>query len=570
MRRRDFIKAGASGACAVLLGCGSDAAQAPAPDGSAGPPDGGPGGGPGGVPGGEPGGVPPPTIDPRGPRQFLTWDGGSGPGSVEWDHHLKLPWKSAGGTGDYLDAAQVAKGETPYATAEVSGPGAVSLDVGPLVKRWLETNENRGFYLRSNQAYAWTFVGREGAEGQRPVLEVETSEGTFHPPCLANAHWTPSSTKSFDTRAKFTIGGQYRTIVLFDLSEVRGTLVRATLTMTASEATRKGVLSVFEADPPIFRVGGGNEPPRTGIAAGYHLDKGLEAHSSVLFVADFSDTTPAGGWSGRATSSTKLDDPEAESVAIRGMFRAGSTGSCDLTHAVVRGTTVGSVPDHTETELYARYYVYLEADWGSTVDANKMPGFDCRMGWWNPAQGGYWQSTTGNGGSPGTGLKVRDPKSGRWVYEGHSLRGLGGSKENDGNYYDDLFYLGGYIYNLDQAGAFGAHIPWTGTVLAKERWTCIEQYVKMNTITGPFDELGNGTAVADGVYRVWVDGVLCCERTGLRWTRHPELGLQGFWLNWYHGGTQPPVKDMHYRMNSVVIAREYIGPQGGRTPPHTM
>jgi hypothetical protein len=39
------------------------------------------------------------------------------------------------------------------------------------------------------------------------------------------------------------------------------------------------------------------------------------------------------------------------------------------------------------------------------------------------------------------------------------------------------------------------------------------------------------------------------------------MGIQGFWLNWYHGGTAAAPRDMHFRMDSVVIARSYIGPR---------
>jgi hypothetical protein len=83
----------------------------------------------------------------------------------------------------------------------------------------------------------------------------------------------------------------------------------------------------------------------------------------------------------------------------------------------------------------------------------------------------------------------------------------------------------------------------------------------MNSITGPFDEIGNGVALKDGKYTVWVDGTDAYERSNFRWRRHPEMGVQGFWLNWYHGGTAPAPRDMHFRMDAVVIARAYIGPR---------
>jgi hypothetical protein len=212
-----------------------------------------------------------------------------------------------------------------------------------------------------------------------------------------------------------------------------------------------------------------------------------------------------------------------------------------------------------ENSLFARYMVYLEDDWGSEVDANKMPGWDGRLGWWNSV--GYWQATTGNGGSPGTGMKVRNDTRSRWEYEGCSMRGHGGNATKDGNPYDSLFWLGNYMYHLDQAISFGDEIHWPGVVIGKGQWFTIEQQIVMNSVSAPFDTLGNGIANRDGQYRVWVDGVLAWERTNLRWRRHMEMGIQGFWLNWYHGGTAPTPRDMHFRMDAVVIAREYIGPR---------
>ena len=495
-------------------------------------------------------------VDKNGPQQFLTWDGGSGPTKKYWSRRLELPWKNLN-TGDWLDAKEQPQGAAPYATAEISKPSTSSLDVTQLVTRWLTTKENRGFYLRTNKAHALSFAGRTHADSaQHPALEVKTDQGTFQAPVLANANWSPSSFKAFDTRAKFKVNdANTLAIVLFDLSKVKGKVQSATLKLTCLELKYASVLSVFEADPPVFRVGGGVQKPTLGIAKDYLFDQGIEKHSSVLFAGDFSKLDSYGG----AKKCEQIPDPKTQTVAARGKFTSGSTGaSCSPRKAVVRGTGEG-LPEKTEKALYARYYVYLENDWGSTVDGNKMPGWDNRFGWWNPAQGGYWQAVTGNGGSPGTGKKVWTGS--RWEYHGHSLRGLGGAKTGDGNYYDDFFILAGYIYNLDQGGPFGNKLTWAGTVLAKERWFSIEQYVKMNSISGPFDKVGNGTAEKDGIYRVWVDGVLAREKTDMRWTRHPDFGLQSFWFNWYHGGTQPPKKTMHYRMNSVVIARDYIGPR---------
>ncbi|MFO0568125.1 MAG: disaggregatase related repeat-containing protein [Polyangiaceae bacterium] len=544
------------------LGCGSgddDAKAGTGGSGTGGAAGGSTGTGGTSASGGSGGGTEPPIVDPNGPKQFLTWDGGSGPGAQHWNTHLGFAWKNKGG--DWLDANQTPQGDVPYVTASVSSVGRVTLDVTTLVGRWLGNSENRGFFLRTDQAFPFQFVGRTATDSaQRPALEIKTDQGTFLAPPTANARWSPSSLLASDTRAAFAVDSSTnRAIVQFDLSAVKGKLESATLGLSTSKVDKPGTLRVFEADPPIFRVGGGGTAPTLGIAKGYPTDQGLGSHPSVLFAGDFSDMSAYRG----QCKSTQAKDPATGLTELKGEFVAGELLSCDLRRDVT-GAKGDGIPDKLEKALYARYYVYLEKDWGSTVDANKMPGWDLRFGWWNPASGGYWQATTGNGGSPGTGLRVWNATAKRFEFEGHSLRGHGGEKAGDGNYYDDLTWVGGYIYNLDQVGPYGEGIRWPYTVLSKERWFSIEQFVQVNSVTGPFDADGNGTAVGDGVYRVWVDGVQVFERTNFRWTRHPDYGLQGFWFNWYHGGTSAPTAPMHYRMNSLVIAREYIGPRSAK------
>jgi hypothetical protein len=51
-------------------------------------------------------------------------------------------------------------------------------------------------------------------------------------------------------------------------------------------------------------------------------------------------------------------------------------GGGSLERDVVGGTADG-LTDKVETELYARYYVFLEESWGSTVDSKQ----DARLGW---------------------------------------------------------------------------------------------------------------------------------------------------------------------------------------------
>jgi hypothetical protein len=189
------------------------------------------------------------------------------------------------------------------------------------------------------------------------------------------------------------------------------------------------------------------------------------------------------------------------------------------------------------------------------------------MGYWNPAGKGYWQATSGNSGARGTGLKVFNPTQSNgqpydcWEYQGHSIRMEAGKSPGDGNPYTDLRPLQSYVYHLDQVADFGDMLRLGSGVISKGRWHCIEQQIRINSVQGPYDALGNGTAVADGVLRTWLDGVLCSEHKNLRWRRHPEMGIQGPWITWAYGGRQTTEVPMHYRMNHFAVARKYIGPR---------
>jgi hypothetical protein len=491
---------------------------------------------------------------------FVTWDGRSGATRRHWSTKLEVEWSNYG-KGDWLDSNQRPQGGTPFATANVSAVGPVTFDVVNLVRRWLTGAYNRGFYLSTQQSWALTFAGRAAANAaSRPRLTVITDKGTFTPPCIGNAHWSSASLSTNNSQAAFRIAKDiWLAIVQFDLTGVSGTVRSASLVLNCQEMKYAGVVEIFEANPPGFRLGAGTEKVQQGLALSYPLDRNIEAHPKVLFASDFSDVSRARWHSGGAvTGSQQIVDPKTKSTYLRASIPKGQLWGCDLEHNVVGGTTEGTT-NKVETELYARYYVYLEENWGSTVDANKMPGWDGRFGWWNSL--GYWYPMTGNGGGRPSGKKIWNARLGRWVYEGSSMRGHGGTLAGDGNPYDSLFWLGGYIYHLDQFGDFGENVKWDRVAIKRGNWYCIEQYIKMNSISGPYDSVGNGQANFDGVYKAWVDGVPCYERSNFRWRRHPEMGIQGFWLNWYHGGKQATLSDMHFRMNSVVIAREYIGPR---------
>ena len=96
-----------------------------------------------------------------------------------------------------------------------------------------------------------------------------------------------------------------------------------------------------------------------------------------------------------------------------------------------------------------------------------------------------------------------------------------------------------------------------------ERWYCIEQYVKMNTLSGPYDALGNGIGNADGILRGWIDGVMVFEKKDIIFRKHPAIRVDEVWLSHYHGGVIPAEAEHDFEMANLVVASAYIGPMRG-------
>ena len=82
---------------------------------------------------------------------------------------------------------------------------------------------------------------------------------------------------------------------------------------------------------------------------------------------------------------------------------------------------------------------------------------------------------------------------------------------------------------------------------------CIEQYVKLNT------DNGAGVYNSDGIFKVWIDGVLMRNDT-TRKIRSDQIPIYDHHLNFYHGGTGSPSALIHYEYGGVCVATQYIGP----------
>ncbi|MDM4015166.1 polysaccharide lyase [Roseiconus lacunae] len=177
---------------------------------------------------------------------------------------------------------------------------------------------------------------------------------------------------------------------------------------------------------------------------------------------------------------------------------------------------LGSEPE----EIYFRYYLRLASDW-------------------SPKYGGKFPGIGGTYGRAGWGGRKVDGTDG-WSARG-LFGGLKGGKTP----------IGYYCYHADMPGKYGENWYWDRggfPGLERNRWYCIEQYVKLNT-----------PGMNDGVLRAWVDDQLVYEKADVRMRHVDELKIETVWINVYYGGSWTAPADYHLFIDDVAIGRTRIG-----------
>ena len=211
-------------------------------------------------------------------------------------------------------------------------------------------------------------------------------------------------------------------------------------------------------------------------------------------------------------------------------------GKKSLRISVDRGENYGSSLNYRfidagmdePTELYARYYLRFDDSWNVIKGGGKLPG---------PA-GRYNRGGWGGRTSDGT--------------NGWSARMKFGRSWFDSDHID----VGYYTYHANMSGKYGDIMHWSkdnrGT-LQKNRWYCIETYVKLNTI-------GN----SDGILRGWVDGYLAMEDENITFRTSSDLKVEEFWINIYYGGGWQAPNNMHLYIDNLVLSTHRIGTTKGQ------
>jgi hypothetical protein len=453
-------------------------------------------------------------------------------GQLEWENYL----------GDWRDADGTPQGAQPYASADIQDnntPRYIEWEVGELVQAWVDgTHPNQGFFIHAiSGAGPINFRSKEYADAdQHPRLVVNTGGGQEVLAPVADTYLDPSTYRSMGDSETLTLRLDGSNILLrFDLSTLAAGSQITSAMLRLYTHTQYGNTSLRAG---IFRCSQGEQvtsaAPIGGLAADYTDDQGIGDHPDVIFATGFEADNWAAQWSSASGSIDVVDADEARGFsplmdkALRAQIPEGENASMSVLYKFAEKT--GEEPE----EIYFRYYLRFADDWNQTVYGGKLPGI------------------SGTYGAAGWGGRKPDGTDG-WSARGTYFLSISGDNPLTGTH-----PIGTYCYYADQPGTYGDSWPWNKEYkgfLSKNRWHCIEQYVRMNT---PGDH--------DGILRAWVDGRPAFEKTDILYRRVARLKIEQIWLNVYHGGTAVSPYDQHLYIDNVVVARQYIGPMNAAQP----
>lgn len=161
----------------------------------------------------------------------------------------------------------------------------------------------------------------------------------------------------------------------------------------------------------------------------------------------------------------------------------------------------------------------------------------------------------------GTGLGTTPSFMG-WSMRNHN----GGSEAIDPNPYRKLDRRFVYLYGETNGQMWGdgsglqLETNIFPAITKRNRWYCIEEHLKMNTINvSTVDRFGNGAGATDGVYEMWIDDQLVLQKTDIRLSHNPGYQILQWWMDCQHGGLSDCQAQHTFRMAHLTIARRKVG-----------
>lgn len=463
-------------------------------------------------------------------------DGPGGATCRYFNAAARLEWTRPGS--DWTDARGTEQGTAAFAEATLApmrGTQTVSWNLLSLQTEWASGRVVPGAVLLRNapgeRAGPFSFASREHPDAAlAPSLVVHWSDGQADRlKAATDTYFDCSTIRSLGSGPLLKVGPSQAALLLFPFEQRPGHSVTKLELVLSSTRQHGGTARIGAFGPQLPRAS-----TLVGLGAGLSMalerDRGIHSHKDVLYSQRFEDSS----WQEFASDPktvnslrTLSNDEPNRFEPIDGKALA-VTIMRDTRLALNRHLRFANWPDGEPEEAFFRYHLRLAENWDPVVDGGKLPGF------------------AGTYGKAGWGMRPSDGTNG-WSARGAFMR-----HRQVGPPDTPWRAVGNYAYTASTEGRSGEVWGWnlgpTGR-LKKNRWYSIEQYLKLNA-----------PGRSDGVLRVWVDGQLAFEKTGLRWRDVSSLKIESVWLNVYHGGTSKADRDLTLYMDNLVIARQYIGP----------
>jgi hypothetical protein len=218
------------------------------------------------------------------------------------------------------------------------------------------------------------------------------------------------------------------------------------------------------------------------------------------------------------------------SVGMRARFSttASNAGSLKLAFGKTPSSYFRAVDAGTTTyrDVYWRHYIRTQPGWtGGGGDKLSRATSFASPGWAQAMIAHVWSGTGTN-----RAYLYIDPASGT-----DAAGILRSTKYND-------------FANFRWLGAVKAATPTLNQVNAGQ-WFCIEAHAKLNS-----------AGASDGLFELWVDGVVQARRTGLNWVgAYSQYGINAVLLENYWNDKSPKVQERYF--DNFVVATQRIGCQ---------
>ena len=269
-------------------------------------------------------------------------------------------------------------------------------------------------------------------------------------------------------------------------------------------------------------------PHGNGLAAGFPADRDIAAHKSVIFADDFESGKLGEKWD-------ETGNPNGNVLGFADPSQPALGKRCVKVEAHLGKDMGGGFTKWFEPAdgLFFRFYTKFDPNCDYvhhfvTLRANK-----------GQRGGEKWSGFGGAGLKPegserfSTAIEPwgdwgKNPPPGKWNFYAywHEM-----TKSPDGKYWGNSF-----------------PVP-EAPVIPKDRWICVEFFLRHNTPGQP-----------DGEHAFWIDGALQGHWKGINWRKTPGLRANALTLESYFTDrwTKNAVNTVYF--DNVVIARDYIGP----------